>query len=97
MDIGGIIGGILAAPFICIGWLIVGAIAGGIAHNVMKTNQPIVVDVIVGLIGAVVGGFLVSLLGIYRPEGGIEGVIVSLIVSTIGAIVLLYVIKLVRR
>ncbi len=97
MDIGGVIGGILAAPFICIGWLIVGAIAGGIAHNVMKTNQPIVVDIIVGLLGAVVGGFLVSLLGIYRAEGGIEGVIVSLIVSTIGAIVLLYVIKLVRR
>jgi uncharacterized membrane protein YeaQ/YmgE (transglycosylase-associated protein family) len=97
MDIGGVIGGILAAPFICIGWLIVGAIAGGIAHNVMKTNQPIVVDIIVGLLGAVIGGFLVSLFGIYRAEGGIEGVIVSLIVSTIGAIVLLYVIKLVRR
>lgn len=83
------IGDILAAPFICIGWIIVGAIAGALAHSIMKSDAPLIGDIILGLLGAVVGGFLVSLLGLYRPEGGITGVIASLVVATIGAIILI--------
>jgi uncharacterized membrane protein YeaQ/YmgE (transglycosylase-associated protein family) len=84
-----IITDILAAPFVCIGWLIVGAIAGALAHTVMKSNAPLIGDIILGLLGALVGGFLVGLLGLYRPEGGLDGVIASLIVATIGAILLI--------
>ncbi|MDZ4770177.1 MAG: GlsB/YeaQ/YmgE family stress response membrane protein [Chloroflexota bacterium] len=89
MDIGAIIGDIFAAPFVCIGWLIVGAIAGIVANNLMKSNQPLIIDIITGLIGAVVGGFLLSLFGIYRSEGGLGGVIISLIVAIIGAVVVI--------
>lgn len=83
------IGDLLAAPFICIGWLIIGALAGTLAHSIMKSEAALIGDIILGLIGAVVGGFLVSLLGLYRPEGGIGGVIASLVVATIGAIILI--------
>lgn len=84
-----LIGDILAAPFVCIGWLIVGAIAGALAHTVMKSSAPLIGDIILGLLGALVGGFLVGLLGLYRPTGGAEGVIASLVVATIGAIILI--------
>lgn len=92
-----IIGDILAAPFICIGWIIVGAIAGALAHSFMRTNQPLITDIIVGLIGSFIGGIIVSLLGISRPEGGITGVLVSILVATIGAIVLLAILRAFRR
>ena len=84
-----IITDILAAPFVCVGWLIVGAIAGALAHSVMKSSAPLIGDIILGLLGALVGGFLVGLLRLYRPEGGLDGVIASLVVATIGAIILI--------
>lgn len=91
-----VIGDILAAPFVCIGWLIVGAIAGALAHSIMKSSAPLIGDIILGLIGSVVGGFIVSLLGINRPDGGITGVIASLVVATIGAVILIAIGRLIR-
>jgi uncharacterized membrane protein YeaQ/YmgE (transglycosylase-associated protein family) len=84
-----IINDILASPFICLGWIIVGAIAGALAHSIMRSSAPLIGDIILGLLGAVVGGFLVSLLGIYRAEGGLTGVIVSLLIATVGAVILI--------
>jgi uncharacterized membrane protein YeaQ/YmgE (transglycosylase-associated protein family) len=84
-----IIGNILAAPFVCIGWIIVGAIAGALANSFMKTNQPLIVDIVIGLLGAFIGGILVNLLGLSRPESGIGGVLASLVVATIGAVILI--------
>lgn len=98
MDIGATISAIIASPFICIGWIIVGAIAGAVARNIMKdSNRPFIEDVILGLIGAVVGGFIFNVLGIGRPDGGITGVIVSLVVAIIGAVVLIGVVRMIRR
>lgn len=91
-----VIGQILASPFICIGWIIVGALAGAIAHNIMKSSAPLISDIVLGLIGSVVGGFIVGLLGISRPESGIGGVIASLIVATIGAVIVIAVVRLLR-
>ena len=85
------IGELLAAPFVCIGWIIVGAIAGAIAHSVMGSNAPLIVDILLGLAGSFVGGILVSILGLarYRADDGLGGVITSIVVATIGAIVLI--------
>ena len=91
-----VIGDILAAPFICIGWLIVGALAGALAHSIMKSSAPLIGDIILGLIGSVVGGFIIALLGISRPEGGLGGVIASLLVATIGAVVLIALGRMIR-
>ncbi len=46
-------------PIICIGWIIVGAIAGGLARQLMGSkDQPFINDVVLGLVGSVVGGFV---------------------------------------
>jgi uncharacterized membrane protein YeaQ/YmgE (transglycosylase-associated protein family) len=96
MDIGGTISSIIAAPLICIGWIIVGAIAGALANSFMKTNQPLIADIILGLLGALIGGFILSLLGVSRPEGGLTGVIASLVVATLGAVILIAIVRALR-
>ncbi len=47
-----------------IGWLILGLIAGFIASKIVnKTGEGLIIDIVLGIIGAVVGGFLFSLVG----------------------------------
>jgi uncharacterized membrane protein YeaQ/YmgE (transglycosylase-associated protein family) len=88
--IGDIVSGIVSAPFICIGWIIVGAIAGAVARSLMGgRDESFLSDMILGLIGAVVGGFVASLLGFYKPDGGLELVLVNLVIAIIGAIILI--------
>ncbi|MCK6580379.1 MAG: GlsB/YeaQ/YmgE family stress response membrane protein [Anaerolineae bacterium] len=96
MDIGQGISELLKAPFICIGWIIVGALAGIIAHNIMRSNASLIVDIILGLLGAVVGGFVLNIFGVGRPEGGIVGVIASLIVAVIGGVIIIALWRLIR-
>ncbi len=91
------IGNILWSPFICVGWLIVGALAGMIANSIMHTNQPLLTDLILGLVGSVVGGLIIGLLGISRPEGGVGGLIASLAVAVLGAIVVIGIFRAVTR
>ena len=75
-------------------WLIVGAIAGGLAGQVVKgSGYGLIGDIIVGIIGAVIAGWLLPRLGIYI--GG--GFIAAIIDAFIGAVILLIVLRLVRR
>jgi uncharacterized membrane protein YeaQ/YmgE (transglycosylase-associated protein family) len=75
-------------------WLIVGAIAGWLAGQVVKGGGfGLVGDIVVGIIGAVVGGWLLPRLGIYI--GG--GIIAAIINAAIGAIIVLLVVRLVKR
>ena len=69
-----------------IGWIIIGAIAGALAKLIMPGDDPggMIVTILIGIAGAFVGGFLASLIGI---GGG--GVIWTIIIATIGAIILL--------
>lgn len=74
-------------------WLIVGAIAGWLASMVMKTNkrQGLLLDIVVGIIGAFIGGFVFNELG----SSGVTGFNVwSIFVAFTGAVVLLAVIRL---
>jgi uncharacterized membrane protein YeaQ/YmgE (transglycosylase-associated protein family) len=78
-------------------WIIVGAIAGWLASIVMKTNaqQGFIMDVIVGIIGAFIGGFVLNLLGV---GGGVTGLnIASILTAFIGAVILLALLRLLRR
>ncbi|MEM1289635.1 MAG: GlsB/YeaQ/YmgE family stress response membrane protein [Pseudomonadota bacterium] len=74
-----------------IGFLIIGVLAGFIAEKVMKSNHGLIVNLIVGIIGSYVGGFLAGVLGI--SFGGFAG---SLVIATVGAIVFLYVLGLIK-
>jgi uncharacterized membrane protein YeaQ/YmgE (transglycosylase-associated protein family) len=74
-------------------WLIVGAIAGWLASIVMKTNaqQGLFMDIVVGIVGALIGGFLFNQVG----AAGTTGFnIWSIIVAFVGAVVLLAVLRL---
>ncbi|HEX8408546.1 MAG TPA: GlsB/YeaQ/YmgE family stress response membrane protein [Thermoanaerobaculia bacterium] len=75
-------------------WLIVGLVAGVLASMVMGgTGYGIIGDIIIGIIGAFVGGWLFTKLGVSTPFGGLAGTIFT---AFIGAIVLLFVLRLIR-
>ncbi len=77
-------------------WIIFGALAGWIASVIMKTNynQGTVMDIIMGIVGAVVGGMLMGLVG----QEGVTGFnLYSLVVAVIGAIVVIAFARLVRK
>ncbi|MCC6799360.1 MAG: GlsB/YeaQ/YmgE family stress response membrane protein [Anaerolineae bacterium] len=79
-----------------IGWIVVGAIAGWLASIVMGTNrrQSLTEDIIVGVIGGIVGGFILNVLDIGGEVSGIN--LVSIIVAFFGAIILLLILRAVR-
>ena len=88
----GFIEGIITAPFICFGWIIVGALAGAIARSLMKSrNMSFISDLILGIAGAFVGGLLAGLFGLGPSEdtSGLSLVIVNLIIATVGASILI--------
>jgi uncharacterized membrane protein YeaQ/YmgE (transglycosylase-associated protein family) len=74
-------------------WIVIGAIAGWLASIVMKTNreQGLIMDIIVGIVGALIGGFIFNALGIAGTTGFN---IWSLFVAFIGAVVLLGILRL---
>jgi uncharacterized membrane protein YeaQ/YmgE (transglycosylase-associated protein family) len=77
-------------------WLVIGGVAGWLASIVMKTNrsQGMLLDIIVGIVGAFLGGFLFNLVG----APGVTGFnIWSVLVAFIGAIVLLGLIRMFNR
>jgi uncharacterized membrane protein YeaQ/YmgE (transglycosylase-associated protein family) len=80
-------------------WLVVGGLIGWVASMIMKTNaqQGILLNVVVGIVGALLGGwFLSPLLGagtINQNDFSVAGLGVSLL----GAIILLAIVNLVRR
>lgn len=77
-------------------WIIFGALAGWIASVIMKTNsnQGTVSDIIMGIVGSVVGGLLMNLVG----QSGVTGFnLYSLVVAVIGAIVVIYFGRMLRN
>ena len=70
-----------------IGWLVLGLIAGFIASRIVnKTGEGVILDIVLGIIGAVVGGFLFSFFG---AEGVTGFNLYSMVVAIVGAIVVL--------
>jgi uncharacterized membrane protein YeaQ/YmgE (transglycosylase-associated protein family) len=79
-------------------WIIVGLIAGALAKFVMPGDDPggIIVTIIIGIVGAILGGWLLSLLGIGGGAGS-GGWIFSIIAGVIGAVILLAIDRLVAN
>ena len=79
-----------------VSWILVGLLAGLLAKLLMPGDDPggIIVTLLIGIAGAFVGGFVVSLLG----GTGVTGLNVwSILVATLGAIILLAIYRLVAR
>jgi uncharacterized membrane protein YeaQ/YmgE (transglycosylase-associated protein family) len=86
------IGELLAAPFICVGWIIVGAIAGALARSLMRSaDAPFLSDFLLGIAGAFFGGLIAGALGVgpSSTTRGLELVLVNLVIATLGAIILI--------
>ena len=76
-----------------ISWIILGAVAGWIASAVMGSRDGCLMNIIIGIVGAFIGGFLFSLIG-GAPVTGLN--LWSLLVAVVGAVVLIAIVRAVR-
>jgi uncharacterized membrane protein YeaQ/YmgE (transglycosylase-associated protein family) len=78
-------------------WLIIGGIIGWIASLIMRTNEGLILNIVVGIIGALLAGWFISpLVGIGTINQS-DFSLPALVVSLIGAIILLAIVNLIRR
>jgi uncharacterized membrane protein YeaQ/YmgE (transglycosylase-associated protein family) len=80
-------------------WLVVGGVIGWVASLIMKTDaqQGLFLNVVVGIVGALLGGWLISpLVGAGTVNQG-DFSLPGLLVSLVGAIILLFIVNLIRR
>ncbi len=76
-----------------LGWIVIGIVAGWLTGKIMKGGgYGWFLDMVLGLVGAVIGGYIFSALG-YGGTGE-HGIIVSIIIATIGAVILTFLIHL---
>lgn len=74
-------------------WIIVGLVAGVLA-SLLVGGYGLIADIVIGIVGAFVGGWLFAQLGVTTPFGGLAGTIFT---AFIGAVVLLLILRVVRR
>lgn len=81
-----------------LGWIIVGGLAGWIASMIMKTDKDmgLLANIVVGVIGAFIGGWALSLFG-GNPDVMTGFNVASLGTALVGSIILLALLKMVRR
>lgn len=77
-----------------LGWIILGGLAGWIASKIMKTDAQmgILMNIVVGIVGALLGGWVLSLFGVNVAGGGL---IFSMLTAIGGAVLLLFLVGLV--
>jgi uncharacterized membrane protein YeaQ/YmgE (transglycosylase-associated protein family) len=77
-----------------LGWILFGLVVGIVAKLLMPGRDPggFIVTTILGIVGAVIGGFLGRTLGLYGP-----GEPAGFLMATLGAVVLLFIYRMVRR
>jgi uncharacterized membrane protein YeaQ/YmgE (transglycosylase-associated protein family) len=78
-----------------IAWIILGAIAGFVANLLVGGREGIIGTIILGIVGAVVGGWIAS--AVFH-KGDISGInIESIVIAVLGAILVLFVVRALRR
>lgn len=75
-------------------FVVFGALVGWVASMIVGTREGILLDIIVGIVGSVIGGWLMS----FVNESGITGFnVYSFLVALLGSVVLLVIVKAIRR
>jgi len=75
-------------------WIIFGALVGWIASAIMKTRESLIMNIVVGIVGALIGGWIMSMLG----STGVTGFnIYSFLVAILGSIILIYIVRAFRK
>jgi uncharacterized membrane protein YeaQ/YmgE (transglycosylase-associated protein family) len=75
-------------------WIAIGLIAGWLASAIVGGGYGVIGDIVVGVVGAFLGGFIFRALHVASPFHGLAG---TIFVAFIGAVVLLVVLRLIRR
>jgi len=75
-------------------WIIVGLVAGVLASFVVGGGYGLLGDILIGIVGAFIGGWIFGKMGWHTPFPGLAG---TIFVAFIGAIVLLLLLRLIRR
>jgi uncharacterized membrane protein YeaQ/YmgE (transglycosylase-associated protein family) len=74
-------------------WIVVGLIAGWAAGRIMKGGgYGVAMDIVLGIVGAVIGGWLMGMLGI--QAGGLIG---TILVAIVGAVFLIWLTRLIKK
>jgi uncharacterized membrane protein YeaQ/YmgE (transglycosylase-associated protein family) len=77
-----------------IGWIILGGLAGWIASALTGSRDGCLMEIVIGIAGALIGGFLFSLIG-HAPVTGLN--LGSLFVAVVGAVILILVVRAIRK
>ena len=79
-----------------LGWIIIGGLAGWIASKIKGTDaqQCIGLNILVGVVGGIIGGWLLGLLGVDVAGAGL---VFSFLTCLLGAVILLTVVQLIRK
>jgi uncharacterized membrane protein YeaQ/YmgE (transglycosylase-associated protein family) len=75
-------------------WIVVGLVAGVLASNVVGTGLGLVGDIVIGIVGAFLGGLIFREAHWQVPLAGLAG---TILVAFVGAVVLLLLLRLIRR
>lgn len=76
-----------------IAWIIIGIIAGWLAEKIMKRDHGLITNLIVGVVGALIGGFIANSMGYDADGNWLPGILIA----TLGAVILLAILGLIRR
>ena len=77
-----------------IAWIVVGAIAGFLANMIMGSREGLLLMIVLGIVGAIVGGFIATTV---FHRGTVDGInLESIFIATLGAILVVFVVKLAR-
>jgi uncharacterized membrane protein YeaQ/YmgE (transglycosylase-associated protein family) len=74
-------------------WIIVGLIAGVLASLVVGAGGSIIIDIVIGIVGAFIGGWVFHAAGWHTPFAGLAG---TIFVAFVGSLILLVVLHLIR-
>jgi uncharacterized membrane protein YeaQ/YmgE (transglycosylase-associated protein family) len=86
---------VVLVPGGILGWIVIGLLAGAIASRLVRgRGLGCLMDLVVGVVGAFIGGFVLSL---FVPNTQIYGFIGSLLVAILGAVILLAAVRLIAR
>jgi uncharacterized membrane protein YeaQ/YmgE (transglycosylase-associated protein family) len=76
-----------------VGYIIIGLLAGFIASRIMKTREGLVLDLVLGVVGALLGGFLLS----FVVDTAAGGWWFTLFAAILGSVILLWGLRVLRR
>jgi len=74
-------------------WIVIGGLAGYIAEKVTKSDHGLLTNIIIGMVGSVVGGYIARVLNLQLAGGFLD----QLVVATLGAILLVFLYKQIKK